>query len=261
MYSVIVTVTVNSNPFQLRSKKSKIYFLPRTLRHSFDNIQPTPVLLCSNCKVNCSCKSFAKKRSIYAFMVVNGGIGTQLTINGGGNRGRARLLFLLFDSRFVPFTSIMISLLRTTQRLVVPTHSQRLVAPRRQTMSTTLEGDVGKVGTKVHHMLNTGLAVATPLYFLTPDSYTDGFLSKTFGVALSASIAAHSWIGLNYVCRDYVPKISSKLLGPARIATAGLAAITLLGMAKISVSSPGGLKGLVKGLWTAPKKKSDEKDF
>ena len=47
-------------------------------------------------------------------------------------------------------------------------------------------------------------------------------------------------------------QVSAKLLGPARIATAGFSFITLIGMAKISLSSPGGLKGVAKGLWTAP---------
>jgi len=58
-------------------------------------------------------------------------------------------------------------------------------------------------------------------------------------------------------------QISAKLLGPARIATAGLSAITLLGMAKISTMSPGGLKGVVKGLWTAPapSKKKGEYEY
>ena len=110
--------------------------------------------------------------------------------------------------------------------------------------------------------MTTGLAIFTPLYMLTPDSYTDGAISKTIGLLLSVNISAHSWIGLNYVCRDYVPKISAKLLGPARIATAGLSLITLLGMARISVGSPGGLKGVVKGLWTAPPaKKAGEYDY
>lgn len=121
-------------------------------------------------------------------------------------------------------------------------------------MSTVLEGDIGTMGTRVHHGLNTGLALVTPIYFLTPDAYTDGVVSKTLGVLLSVSISAHSWIGLNYVCRDYVPKISAKLLGPARIVTFGLSAITLLGLMKISVGSPGGLKGLVKGMWTGKPK-------
>lgn len=74
-------------------------------------------------------------------------------------------------------------------------------------MSSVLEGDTGKIGTKIHHGLSTALAVFTPLYMLTPDSMTDGALSKTFGLLLSVNITAHSWIGLNYVCRDYVPKV------------------------------------------------------
>lgn len=57
-------------------------------------------------------------------------------------------------------------------------------------------------------------------------------------------------------------QISVKLLGPARIATAGLSMITLLGMTKISIISPGGLKGAVKGLWSAsPADKKGLHDF
>jgi hypothetical protein len=137
----------------------------------------------------------------------------------------------------------MFSIARTSRLTQQPTAQ---VARRNMSI---LEGDIGKMGTSVHHKLNQGLAVFTPLYFLTPDSYTDGTISKAFGLLLSVSITAHSWIGLNYVCRDYVPKISTKLLGPARVATMGLSVITLLGMAKISVMSPGGLKGVVKGVW------------
>jgi CybS, succinate dehydrogenase cytochrome B small subunit len=124
---------------------------------------------------------------------------------------------------------------------------------RRFSSSPYLEGDVGNAGIKVHHALQKGLAIMAPIYFLTPDRYTDGIISKTFGILLSTSISIHSWIGLNYVCRDYVPKISSKLLGPARIVTAGFSLIMFLGMVKISTVSPNGLKGLVLGLWTAPK--------
>jgi len=90
------------------------------------------------------------------------------------------------------------------------TASRRLVSAApvaRRQMSSVLEGDTGKLGTRIHHAMTTGLAVLTPVYMLTPDSYTDGALSKAFGVLLSVSISAHSWIGLNYVCRDYVPKV------------------------------------------------------
>jgi len=184
--------------------------------------------------------------------------------------------------------------------------SRQLVAKAspttRRRMSSVLEGDTGAIGTRIHHAMTTGLAIFTPLYMLTPDSYTDGAISKTIGLLLSVNITAHSWIGLNYVCRDYgffsallLPpvlsdvfrvvvknpagacllnlvrlshlhhsrlQISAKLLGPARIATAGLSLITLLGMARISISSPGGLKGVVKGLWTAPPaKKAGEYDY
>lgn len=98
------------------------------------------------------------------------------------------------------------------------------------------------------------LAILTPLYFMVPDSMTDGTFNKTFGLLLSANITAHSWVGLNYVITDYVPKISKAMLGPARIVNVGLAVITMLGMSKIALSSKGGIKGVVKGVWN-PKNK------
>jgi CybS, succinate dehydrogenase cytochrome B small subunit len=149
----------------------------------------------------------------------------------------------------------MLGLARSSRRLAL---QQKQRFTRRQ--MSVLEGDTGTTGTKVHHAMTLSLAGLAPLYFLTPDAYTDGYISKTFGVLLSANITAHSWIGLNYVCRDYVPKVSAKLLGPARVATLGFSVIMLLGMVKISVGSPGGLKGLIKGLWTAKPKKERE-DF
>lgn len=93
--------------------------------------------------------------------------------------------------------------------LATPPFRRRLAASSatRRSMSSVLEGDTGKIGTKIHHGLSTGLAVLTPLYMFTPDSMTDGTLSKMFGLLLTVNITAHSWIGLNYVCRDYVPKV------------------------------------------------------
>ena len=92
--------------------------------------------------------------------------------------------------------------------LATPASRRLAVSSRtRRHMSSVLEGDTGKIGTKIHHGLSTGLAVLTPLYMLTPDSMTDGTLSKAFGLLLTVNITAHSWIGLNYVCRDYVPKV------------------------------------------------------
>jgi succinate dehydrogenase hydrophobic anchor subunit len=114
---------------------------------------------------------------------------------------------------------------------------------------SVLEGDAGALATRAHHTMTTALAVLTPIVFLMPDSYTDGIVNKSLGVFFSANIAAHSWVGLNYVATDYVPKISKALIGPARIANAGLAVVTLLGLSKIAIMSPGGLKGAIKGLW------------
>lgn len=61
-------------------------------------------------------------------------------------------------------------------------------------------------------------------------------------------MAAHSWIGLNYVATDYVPKISKSLLGPARVVNLALGVVTLAGLGKIAVGERG-LRGTVMGLW------------
>lgn len=127
-------------------------------------------------------------------------------------------------------------------------------ASRRLFSSNPLDADSGALATHVHHAMNLGLAVLTPVYFLIPDSYSDGMFNKAFGVYLAAHISVHSWIGLNYVATDYVPKISKALLGPSRYAIAGMAGITFLGLSRIAVSSEGGIKGCVKGLWTSAKK-------
>lgn len=119
-----------------------------------------------------------------------------------------------------------------------------------------MEADAGALATRAHHHMTTALAVLTPIVFLVPDSYTDGIVNKTIGVFFSANVAAHSWVGMNYVVTDYVPKISKAALGPARIVNAGIAVVTLVGLCKISIMSPGGLKGAIKGLWN-PKPKVD----
>lgn len=118
------------------------------------------------------------------------------------------------------------------------------------TTSGFFEADAGAMGTHIHHRLSQALAVLTPLYLLAPTS--DGGLAKAFGVLLSINISAHSWIGLNYVARDYVPKISAKLAGPARVGVFAMSAITLIGMSKIALFSPGGIKGVLFGVWSKP---------
>eukprot|EP00980_Cylindrotheca_fusiformis_P029585 scaffold23539_cov137-Cylindrotheca_fusiformis.AAC.10 len=84
---------------------------------------------------------------------------------------------------------------------------------------------------------------------------TDGFVDKALGLLLAGHISVHQWIGMNYVATDYVPKVSKKLLGPARIFNAGLAAVIFLGVGRIAVSSEGGIKGCLKGLWNPPEEK------
>mmetsp|Transcript_51488 Transcript_51488/g.124324 ORF Transcript_51488/g.124324 Transcript_51488/m.124324 type:complete len:173 (-) Transcript_51488:1678-2196(-) len=141
-----------------------------------------------------------------------------------------------------------------------PTARRSGGAPHQRMMMSTsspgpLEADSGGLATHAYHTLNLGLAVATPLYFILP--IENGIFGKIFGVALAGSMSAHSWVGLNYVATDYVPKVSKALLPPARIAIAGMCGITFVGLSIMSVASPGGIKGCVKGLWNpAPK---DEK--
>uniref|UniRef100_A0A6U6L8H1 Succinate dehydrogenase [ubiquinone] cytochrome b small subunit n=1 Tax=Odontella aurita TaxID=265563 RepID=A0A6U6L8H1_9STRA len=119
-----------------------------------------------------------------------------------------------------------------------------------------LEADSNALSTHAHHAMITSLAVATPVYFMTPDSMTDGLIDRAFGVAIAVAISGHSWIGLNYVATDYVPKISKSLLGPSRLACGGFALVTLGGLGKIALSSKGGVKGVVKGLWNPPPKEA-----
>lgn len=126
-------------------------------------------------------------------------------------------------------------------------------APKRFFSASALEGDSGNLATHVHHGMTVFLVGATPIVFLLPDSYTDGVAGKIFGGVVAATVAAHSWIGLNYVATDYVPKISKALIGPARMVNFGIGLITLVGLGKIAVNDKGGIKGAIKGLWTGKK--------
>lgn len=135
---------------------------------------------------------------------------------------------------------------RLTNR-VQSTASRRLLSTKPS--SGPLNADSGNIGTHVHHNLSMGLAVLAPIWFLMPDSYSDGFVGKGFGVLLAGNISAHSWIGLNYVATDYVPKVSKALLGPSRVAIAGMTVMTFLGLSRVSIQSEGGIKGCIKGLW------------
>lgn len=113
-----------------------------------------------------------------------------------------------------------------------------------------LEADSGKFATHIHHHMTTFLVFATPLYFVMP---TPDMVDKAVGSALAVTIAGHSWIGLNYVATDYVPKISKSLLGPARLVNAAIGVVTLLGMTAIAWNGKGGIKTCVTGMWTKKK--------
>lgn len=123
-----------------------------------------------------------------------------------------------------------------------------------------LEADSGRLATHVHHTMTVGLAVVTPLYFLIPESYANSALGVSAGLAWTATVTAHSWIGLNYVCTDYVPKVSKALLGPSRYLNVGIAVITFLGLGKMCFA-PGGIKGTLFALWRPTTKPDPLKDF
>ena len=126
--------------------------------------------------------------------------------------------------------------------------------------SSPLAGDAGKKATHLHHKITTFLAFTTPLYLFTPSTYTDGLVDKTFGILLSTAISAHSWIGLNYVATDYVPKFSKALIGPVRVVNAALGVVTFLGLSTIALNDRGGIKGTIIGLWRPSKKEVIEEE-
>lgn len=112
-----------------------------------------------------------------------------------------------------------------------------------------LEADSGNLATHIHHKMTTFLAITAPIYFFAPDSLTNDVVDKVFGLTLAVNVSAHSWIGLNYVVTDYVPKISKALVGPARLFSAGLGLVTVVGLGKIAMNGQGGIKSTILALW------------
>jgi len=103
----------------------------------------------------------------------------------------------------------------------------------------------------VYHSSSALLALAVPFALLT-----DGTTGKIAGVGTAIGVSFHSWVGLNYVLRDYVPKFSHKLMGPARGFAVGISLFTGLGLSKMALSE-GGLGKVMGSLWT--KKSIEEK--
>ncbi len=112
-----------------------------------------------------------------------------------------------------------------------------------------MAGDAGRKATHLHHKITTFLALSVPAYLLVPDAYSDTIFDKTLGISISGCIAAHSWIGMNYVATDYVPKITKSLVGPARVFNAALGIVTFVGLGMLSINDRGGIRGAVCGLW------------
>jgi len=110
--------------------------------------------------------------------------------------------------------------------------------------------------------MNTVLIGAAPIYFLLPvpkkgegNTTLSAVFDKIFGSMLAVTLAGHSWVGMNYVCTDYVPKISKSLVTPSRYLNAGMGIITLVGMGAIVFNDKGGIKGCLASLW---KKQEEE---
>ena len=146
-----------------------------------------------------------------------------------------------------------IQMSRRTKSTQAPSQSQ---SSSSSSNVNPLQGDSGNIATHIHHKMTTFLAIATPLYLLIPfndnndnTSTSTSLTNKAFGTMLAINFSAHSWIGLNYVVTDYIPKISKAMVGPARLVTAGIAGVTLLGLGKVAVNDSGGVKGAIGGLW------------
>mmetsp|Transcript_21193 Transcript_21193/g.31381 ORF Transcript_21193/g.31381 Transcript_21193/m.31381 type:complete len:116 (-) Transcript_21193:126-473(-) len=112
--------------------------------------------------------------------------------------------------------------------------------------------------------MTTFLSVVTPLYFLAPESIipSDGssILNSVLGTAIAINVSAHSWIGMNYVVTDYIPKINKAMVGPARIFTAVISGVTLVGLIKLAINDKGGIKGAITALWNRPDADPDVED-
>ena len=89
------------------------------------------------------------------------------------------------------------------QTLARPSTRNAVKSAYRKFSASPLEADSGGLATRAHHAMTLSLVVATPLYLVLPQ---DSGVSRGLGVVLSGTVAAHSWIGLNYVATDYVPK-------------------------------------------------------
>ena len=81
-------------------------------------------------------------------------------------------------------------------------------------------------------------------------------MSFPIDVVLGIVLPVHSHIGMNYVLRDYVPKISRAALGPTRIVWLAFTAATFIGLNVLNFTGAG-ITPTVLALWKGEEKKKD----
>mmetsp|Transcript_78778 Transcript_78778/g.218983 ORF Transcript_78778/g.218983 Transcript_78778/m.218983 type:complete len:146 (-) Transcript_78778:72-509(-) len=103
-----------------------------------------------------------------------------------------------------------------------------------------------KQATKLYHTTQIAQAVLLPIALvLSPSS-----LNMPIDFALGVLFPFHSYVAVNYVITDYVPKVARS---GARMALFVATIIAAAGMLKINVTGPG-LTATVTNLWRKPKK-------
>ena len=88
------------------------------------------------------------------------------------------------------------------------------------------------------------LLVGTSYCFVSND-----FVDMIFGLTLAVNVLIHSLIGINYVITDYVLTVIKALAGPARLFSAGLVLVTIVGLDKITMNGQGVIKSTILTLW------------
>merc|ERR1719253_88735 len=97
-----------------------------------------------------------------------------------------------------------------------------------------------------YHLINVGLAAATPVAFALSPTVLAVPIDLAFGVA----IPFHMQVGLTGVIQDYVPRSLQQYSIWALYAASGL---TAYGLLKVNLCGPG-ITESVKTLWRAPAK-------
>lgn len=98
---------------------------------------------------------------------------------------------------------------------------------------------------RVYHAGSLALAVVTPVAFLVPASP----LSMPLDVAIAALVPYHSYVAMNYVVSDYVPKGVGRQVARSAVILASLVAFSGL---MVLATDGRGVANTVKSLWAKP---------